>query len=304
MFLRRPIPQQDLNGTAATSFSLWLDERELYTGPKLSAHEVRRRMTTAPLDLHAASLANVPVPGRVSIVFTVTGWTTDEARATLIALQEAEAIDAGVVLVQNDICAHEATLAFKPPVHLAARLHKVLTLNNGFAAACNAGANAASRWRNSDWVLFTQRDASWTAASIRSAVSLATSVQGKCSFPAVVGPSGGTWSGDCTFKERGRNIGQRFSHAELVDFVTGYWLLVHRAALRAIGGWSEDFFLYCEDPDLCFRLALVGCFSVVCASVEVDHVRGSTIRTVLPNVVREEIHKHSRHVFMRRWCNG
>ncbi len=48
--------------------------------------------------------------------------------------------------------------------------------------------------------------------------------------------------------------------ARAVDWLSGSALLARRAALESIatpnGPWDEDFFMYCEDIDLCYRLML------------------------------------------------
>lgn len=43
-----------------------------------------------------------------------------------------------------------------------------------------------------------------------------------------------------------------------VDWVTGSLLLISRAGFDKIKGWDEDFWLYCEDVDLCKRANLAG----------------------------------------------
>lgn len=52
------------------------------------------------------------------------------------------------------------------------------------------------------------------------------------------------------------------TQARAVDWLSGSAILARRAALEAIatqnGPWDEDYFMYCEDIDLCFRLGLKG----------------------------------------------
>ena len=42
------------------------------------------------------------------------------------------------------------------------------------------------------------------------------------------------------------------------DWTAGSFMLARREAIAEVGGFDEDFFLYCEEPDLCLRLRNVG----------------------------------------------
>jgi len=56
-----------------------------------------------------------------------------------------------------------------------------------------------------------------------------------------------------------------------VDWLAGMCLVVRSDAFRAIGGFDERYFLYCEDADLCGRLALAGWRIAVDRGLSVVH---------------------------------
>jgi GT2 family glycosyltransferase len=59
-----------------------------------------------------------------------------------------------------------------------------------------------------------------------------------------------------------------------VDWVSGACMTVRREAFDAVGGMDEQFFLYWEDADFCYRLKRAGWSTVYYPAVEVTHFTG------------------------------
>jgi GT2 family glycosyltransferase len=55
------------------------------------------------------------------------------------------------------------------------------------------------------------------------------------------------------------------------DWIAGMFMLFRADAFRAIGGFDERFFLYCEDMDICARLRHAGADFALCPAVRVVH---------------------------------
>jgi GT2 family glycosyltransferase len=58
--------------------------------------------------------------------------------------------------------------------------------------------------------------------------------------------------------------------------VSGAAAVYRRAAIDRAGGFDEDYFLYCEDADLCLRMLLAGYRGLYVPAPEAYHVRGGT----------------------------
>lgn len=62
-----------------------------------------------------------------------------------------------------------------------------------------------------------------------------------------------------------------------IDACISHFMLVQRAAISKIGGWDEDFFVYGEDIDFCYRLKQSGYKIMYHTDYEVLHYKGATI---------------------------
>jgi GT2 family glycosyltransferase len=62
----------------------------------------------------------------------------------------------------------------------------------------------------------------------------------------------------------------QFNHIEQVDFVSGAALAIKREVVDKIGLFDPDFFAYCEDLDLCYRVKKAG-YKIVTCQAKVFH---------------------------------
>ncbi len=81
------------------------------------------------------------------------------------------------------------------------------------------------------------------------------------------------------------HIGQRQTAA--VDVLSGCCMLVRRKAMDAAGGpFDEDYFMYCEDVDLSYRLEKAGYKNIYFPEVDLIHYKGESTRKMTLSYVR------------------
>lgn len=72
---------------------------------------------------------------------------------------------------------------------------------------------------------------------------------------------------------------------KLVSFVSGCCMLIGREVLSKVGMFDENYFLYTEDTDLCFRITKAAYKIIVCTKSKIFHKVGSSTKnrnTALP----------------------
>lgn len=149
--------------------------------------------------------------------------------------------------------------------------------NGGFGFGCNLGMAAGS----APFVLFLNPDARIDAAVV---AGLADVLESEPDV-AIVGPrlledgdrlvpsmrryqrTGSTWA-QALFVHRVVSRAawaneivrdpEAYEHDAYPEWLSGACMLGRRAALEAVGGFDERFFLYCEDMDLCRRVRAAG----------------------------------------------
>lgn len=61
-----------------------------------------------------------------------------------------------------------------------------------------------------------------------------------------------------------------------IDWVTGAFMLTRASVVKKVGGFDEDFFMYTEDTDLCFRIKREGYRIVYTPKWSITHLGGSS----------------------------
>lgn len=64
-----------------------------------------------------------------------------------------------------------------------------------------------------------------------------------------------------------------------VDAISGSFFCMRRDLYEKLGGFDEDFFMYGEDLDLCFRAKVAGCKNYYTPSTNILHFKGQSCRT-------------------------
>ena len=81
---------------------------------------------------------------------------------------------------------------------------------------------------------------------------------------------------DNRFTRRYRELDADPRRARDVDWVSGAAVWLRRAALDAVGGWDDGYFMYVEDVDLCWRLRHAGWRVGYEPAGHVVHVQGAS----------------------------
>lgn len=84
-----------------------------------------------------------------------------------------------------------------------------------------------------------------------------------------------------------------------IEAISGAFMLLRRDAFELVGGWDEEYFLHCEDLDLCMRFAIAGFKILFVPDITVTHKQGSCS---IKRPIFVEWHKHKGMVrFYRKF---
>lgn len=176
-------------------------------------------------------------------------------------------------------------------------------VNPGFGAGCNAGARATPK--DDALILVVNPDVTFDPLALDEAI---LTLHSRPNIAAVgvrlTRPSGEPVSSARRFPSP-RSIMRRRPDEMLpaqgsmpVDWICGAFMLWRPEAFRAVGGFSEEYFLYFEDVDICRKARRAGWDVVANADITVFHDQGHGEAT--SRRLRQESAK-SRRIYAHRW---
>jgi N-acetylglucosaminyl-diphospho-decaprenol L-rhamnosyltransferase len=191
--------------------------------------------------------------------------------------------------------------------------------NLGYGRAANLGAVGAT----GEWLVVANPDVEWEPGSLDALIQAAARWPAAgCLGPAIRTPEGQLYPSARAFPSLGRGIGHalfgwwwpanpwtrsyRSEAGRPVEGQTG-WLsgscmLLRREAFEQVGGFDPSYFMYCEDMDLCRRLAEAGWTNVYVPSAVVTHRGGHATSRAAAAMVAE--HHRALYRYLARQYAG
>lgn len=228
-------------------------------------------------------------------------------RACLASLRTLTHVNHKVLLVDNGS-------PDKSGADIAKQFSEVTLLetgrNLGFSGGCNVGINHCLE-HGADWIWLLNND---TKVG-RDSLSCLMKVAHENSKAGVLGAMVMTGAGDQfvasgageidfarfkTFLRRSAEAGAEFVEC---DWVSGSNLLLRAEALRKAGSFDEDYFLYFEDTELCWRMRQHGWTCLFVPDAKVEHVGGGSTEGGL-TYWRAYYYTRNRLLFFLRYTRG
>ena len=191
--------------------------------------------------------------------------------------------------------------------------------NVGYGRAANLGASGAG----SDWLVVANPDVVWTPGALDELLAAGERwPRAGCLGPAIRTPDDQLYPSARAFPSLGRGIGHalfgwwwpanpwtRSYRAEAgspvegpTGWLSGACMLLRREAFEAVAGFDPAYFMYCEDMDLCRRLAEAGWLNVYVPSAVVTHLGGHATSRAAGPMLRE--HHRALYRYLSRQYAG
>jgi N-acetylglucosaminyl-diphospho-decaprenol L-rhamnosyltransferase len=191
--------------------------------------------------------------------------------------------------------------------------------NLGYGAAANLGARDAPQ----DWVVVANPDVTWEPGALDALLDAGERwPRAGCLGPAIRTPDGDLYPSARTFPSLGRGTGhalvgwwwprnpwtrsyrseQGVPEEGPTGWLSGSCMLLRREAFEQVGGFDPSYFMYCEDMDLCRRLADAGWQSVYVPGSVVTHTGGHATNRQF--VQMQRAHHRSLYRYLSRQYAG
>jgi hypothetical protein len=161
----------------------------------------------------------------------------------------------------------------------------LLTLaeNRGFAGGCNAAIDYGLE-HGAQWIWLLNNDTKVAVDSLELLMAAAVTRADAGALGAVVRTGAGehfatSGPGQIDFVRAKTYLRRRIPEGQQpveAEWLSGSNLLLNVEALRRVGRFDEDYFLYFEDTDLCYRLRRHGWKCMLVPAAQVEHVGGAS----------------------------
>lgn len=84
-----------------------------------------------------------------------------------------------------------------------------------------------------------------------------------------------------------------------VDIITGCFLMIEQELWRRLDGFEEDFFMYGEDADLCFRARKEGAIPIITPDATIIHYCGASEKVRADKMIR--FFRAKEQLFKKHW---
>jgi len=86
-----------------------------------------------------------------------------------------------------------------------------------------------------------------------------------------------------------------------VDAVSGACLMIRRSLFEAVDGFSGEYFMYCEDVDLCRKVARVGYDTMYVSDARVVHHGGQSSKKARESSFADVVGHEAIRIFLAKW---
>ncbi len=199
----------------------------------------------------------------------------------------------------------------------------VTLLETGGNLGYGKGANLGASGFDGDWLVVANPDVVWAPGALDELLAAAVRwPRAGCLGPAIRTTDGKLYPSARAFPSLGRGLGHavcgwwwpsnpwtRSYRAEVgtpvegtTGWLSGSLMVLRREAWEQVGGFDPKYFMYCEDMDLCRRLAEAGWDNVYVPSAVITHVGGHATAG-RPRAMLREHHK-ALYVYLSEHYRG